>query len=1068
MDSYYANGLSSHRSGASDPYTHTNGFANGYTQDDAVTPRRVNGYGEFAAPVEPGLGSQTHGIQQRSLGAYGQWPRGRSSDQSETRSRSRSTPGTGPAAVQIEDVLHYIKHEWNFMTESKCIPVQVALQLLDTSSLGLANRANEFRDTQQQLQGALKAVVNEHHQDFNTAASRFHRIQNQIQFSHQRVQDLKVGLLLAKSNLLSAKPEYQNFITSSRNYAAMLDKLHVIEQIQSIPVRLEASMSDKRFLSAVDMLQEALQLVRRPELEDIGALGETKVYLSNQEHSLTDILMEELHNHLYLKSPYCEERWQIYTDAHTSSNPLANGGLRAMYEFLNNLDTSTPLADDSSRNPEADSFQYIHVIVESLNKLGRLTEAVDSIEERLPIELFKVVERSNNEVQQRHPATLRSDWRNKHNTADLSNQDEIRSNVLHDLLDNLYAKFEAIAEAHRVFHDVVAGICKRLSVESTPQLTRGFKELWKLYQSEMRSLLHDYLSTGGEAGHRSGQSLASEGNIFRVQRDRNKKCSFRMDFLDTQSTEFRPSREEIVTTWQRFVPGLVSLSQTDADVGSATLFGGGRLDTSAAGHKLLVKPSVFNISALLPQSVTFLNRLKEIVPPDTDIVITSLTNFLDEFLINVFHPQLEDTLTDLCSQSFIQLDAFQRDPHWASRSSIPVFKGTIMFFDIVTAFCKMLDDLTHDQLFTQLLISQMNTYYDKCSAWKKALISRPDAEGDGRQVKAAAVLSANDQVNKVIDRLRVADERAQPKVMDTENSLLQAMLSSRRLAEADLISDTKSQSQLCLLNTSMTWLATKLVQLRKVSDRATNSSRRRDSNAAPTQRDLAGTIMEHHTDSSESVYIPLSSESAGLFDGIIDAYRELAEDSLRTLHLEIRCQVFYRLSASIRGSFLYTDVAETPDEDILALSSDLLKIDREAKSLLPNKEYLFVVTGISRFVDSTFVHAIMNNVLSANEAGNDYFQLNSRVLYHNLSNIEPTSDLPRAFRFVELFEMGPEATLQAARQYRTGLTKDELRKLLQLRASKNMESADRDHALSAKRLLDDQLSRLDSIPKPSV
>jgi len=46
------------------------------------------------------------------------------------------------------------------MTEDNCIPVQVALQLLDESSLGLASRYDEFQDAQEQLQTALKGIVN--------------------------------------------------------------------------------------------------------------------------------------------------------------------------------------------------------------------------------------------------------------------------------------------------------------------------------------------------------------------------------------------------------------------------------------------------------------------------------------------------------------------------------------------------------------------------------------------------------------------------------------------------------------------------------------------------------------------------------------------------------------------------------------------------------------------------------------------------------------------------------------------------------------------------------------------
>jgi len=92
------------------------------------------------------------------------------------------------------------------------------------------------------------------------------------------------------------------------------------EQIQQMPKKLEAKISEKRFLSAVDCLQDALRLARRSELDNIGALSELKVYLSNQEHSLKDILIEELHNHLYLKSPNCEDRWLMYSKIHGRSN----------------------------------------------------------------------------------------------------------------------------------------------------------------------------------------------------------------------------------------------------------------------------------------------------------------------------------------------------------------------------------------------------------------------------------------------------------------------------------------------------------------------------------------------------------------------------------------------------------------------------------------------------------------------------------------------------------------------------------------------------------------------------
>lgn len=144
------------------------------------------------------------------------------------------------------------------------------------------------------------------------------------------------------------------------------------------------------------------------------------------------------------------------------------------------------MVDDSSRNPETDSFEYIHMILEALNKMGRLDIAVDRMEQRLPIELFAVVERTNQEVDLRHPPHLRA--AEKHDPGkppmDLGrNGDE--EGVLNDLLYTLYSKFEAIAEGHRAVHEVVAGIVAREGLRNSDSLLGGFKELWKLYQSEV-------------------------------------------------------------------------------------------------------------------------------------------------------------------------------------------------------------------------------------------------------------------------------------------------------------------------------------------------------------------------------------------------------------------------------------------------------------------------------------------------------------------------------------------------------------------------------------------------------
>lgn len=157
-------------------------------------------------------------------------------------------------------------------------------------------------------------------------------------------------------------------------------------------------------------------------------------------------------------------------------------------------------------------------------------------------------------------------------------------------------------------------------------------------------------------------------NTFSLQR------LFKLSDTDTKSTDLATERENLDFILKASVPGLVSSNTQNAAKASEN----DRLpDKSATGHKLLVEPSVFNMGVLLPPSLNFLTRLKEVVPPNSDVVLSTLTSFLDEFLINVFYPQLEETLAELSSTASAQLDAFRQDPKWQSRAGKPIFKVTI-------------------------------------------------------------------------------------------------------------------------------------------------------------------------------------------------------------------------------------------------------------------------------------------------------------------------------------------------------------------------------------------------------
>lgn len=318
-----------------------NGYSNGYG-NSGTNPYGDSSYGARSLPRGPAPPSESNNgppiipgrARERTPGGYAQptqsiggaFPRSReniieqerpqvnrptSLERSVGKRRSDGTPWsqrsptrkqyTGNGTSQIEQVIFGIQRDWEFMTDEKCVPVEIALKLMDGSTLGLEERYEHFKDVHEQLQTALKAIVNEHHQGFNSSIGTFHSIQLSIKSSQDRLRGLRDSLVEAKMSLATTKPELKGLATSSQGYDDMLKVLGSMyvanmlklyshanswyrEHLQGIPEKLEARISEKRFLSAVELLQDALKTMRNSDMDEIGALSDLRVYLSNQEH----------------------------------------------------------------------------------------------------------------------------------------------------------------------------------------------------------------------------------------------------------------------------------------------------------------------------------------------------------------------------------------------------------------------------------------------------------------------------------------------------------------------------------------------------------------------------------------------------------------------------------------------------------------------------------------------------------------------------------------------------------------------------------------------------------------
>ncbi|KAF3938669.1 hypothetical protein ABW19_dt0206120 [Dactylella cylindrospora] len=1070
-----------------------------------MTPRGYGG-GARGYPQQPQ--SDGRSGERERYGQYG--GSGGTRDRERDREREREEPPLNPpssrrrgeqplrprvngamgGSERLADVLEVIQNDWDFMASEDCIPVQIALQLNDPSSLGKANRLREFRSTKKNLELALQAIVNEHHQGFNSSIGTYHSIMRHIGTSQAKVRELKQKVQTAKKDLTSEKPEVKNLALESQVYESMLQTLSQIEQLRDIPEKLDLRISEKRFLTAVDILAEALKNVNKPDIKEIGALQDLRRGLENQETSLADILVEELHSHLYLKSPYTDTRWKSYSSMkeNKTSDHLLGADLlaqttnakRAFDTFMDTEDLTKEMVEDASKNIEAESLHYIRLLIESLHKLGRLPAALDQISQRLPVELNKVVEKTNLEVDGRHPTSFRGlskPLKDGKTIDSVLSEKDARVEILNDLLYTLFSKFEAILEGHRVVHDVVKAISKRdWSKDSSTNLSSAFMELWKLVQSETRSLLHDYITTNeSRAAQNAPKAAQNSVNTILITNSTNQKKRRVFKFAGPEGdTSTKSNQDDLEAILKANVPGLVQDSAIPAIREEETQVS----DGSATGRKLLVESTVFNMGHLLSPSLTFLQRVKDIVPAGLGVGQSTFTSFLDDFLVNVFLPQLEDTLRELAGQTTGELDAFQPDPQWKNVAQRPVMKGTAGFLSLITAICRMLDNLPHDHSFSQLIVDLLTEYYEKCHAYFRNLVQREKTPDSVGVLKKSAAWVQPGELESTM-RQMWEDPSSFNDFLYKETLVFFKLKGDTGVGYVDIISDRKTIYYLCVLYNSMNWFSRKLNKLRHgapIEDSKDERVKTRRWTHVNTQ--LA-------RDAAAPVYLPLTRELADVFDGVVNTYTELANTILFTLRAEARAHAAHYVDQALKEtSWVLENEASEPDSQILTLNTDLVWFDQDITGLLRGEEQKFVKAGLGVYLDHLLIKGC-GLCKSMNRLGVEKLLLDILVLQQNLRNlieedegaiIEGARDskeitgekkvvtLKRSEDFWRLYLLGPDELISRAKDGTLEYTYDELKDLVTLWYSESFRPGNRrESSLAARRSLNDHLIQLSEL-----
>uniref|UniRef100_A0A8C7Z0N8 Exocyst complex component Sec8 n=1 Tax=Oryzias sinensis TaxID=183150 RepID=A0A8C7Z0N8_9TELE len=370
----------------------------------------------------------------------------------------------------------------------------------------------------------LDKLIVQHYAELTTAIRTYQSITERITSSRNKIKQVKENLLSCKMLLHCKRDELRKLWIEGIEHKHVLQLLDEIESIKQVPQRLVTYMASKHYLHATDMLVTAVASLEGPLLQ-VEGLGDLRLELHNKKLNMHLVLIDELHRHLYIKSTSrLGHKNKDKNAPHTSPIPVLEvSSLSTPRKLLDSSQYSTPgsnsvremqqdtkelnQADLPEVDPEENSAEFMGILIRALAKLKKLPETIKAIMERLEPELKQIVKRSTTQIADHA-------YQRGENLAT-----ESQPRLLLDLLELLFEKFKAVAQAH----SVVLSHMQQIAVQGPSRTQEDHIKLYEQadvsakIQAVLQVLLMEYLDVKNSrsATEPSAQlSYASTGSEF--------------------------------------------------------------------------------------------------------------------------------------------------------------------------------------------------------------------------------------------------------------------------------------------------------------------------------------------------------------------------------------------------------------------------------------------------------------------------------------------------------------------------------------------------------------------------
>jgi exocyst complex component 4 len=746
-----------------------------------------------------------------------------------------------------------------------------------------------------------------------------------------------------------------------------------------------------------------LVTVLKGKLSEVEALRDLTVELESQKAKLYELLLEEVHKQIYVKSSsHPKKKMKVVSQENlvTSSSPLpvrkvsalaAQKGLthKRVGSGPGQLEVPELQLGESGHREGDESTNNMLMIIECFAVLKKIPEAVQEIVMKMKTDMNDVIDRLTEQVADsaQHAGTLASH----------------QPRLLLDLLQLCFDKFRAVASAHSLVLSSFKQICQKYG--QTDNKLYKEVDVWAAIQHSIQLMLSDYLDVqnAGQTVHRLtsySDNLSLSSYFAPRKKGVSIKTPKRMLFRFESSSYALSVRSYIRE--QREQRQLETGSEDDLPA----------LPRVTSSPLFVCKPDMMNITVIFTVLLNFANEVESAIVSLSGVSMRcSLRSFIEDHVEQNFLGFVEDDLNEKLEAAIKGPDAQKTLADTAAMkgagSQRPLLQTAVVLAQGLDQLRSLMEHMPpYASKFLEMAIVILATYRDSCNQLYRNVLG---ATEDGQLRIVSGMWARDEDIKRLLMSLpswttmkqqqEQQQKRTRKEIQESleavrnrykqECDMLTRNLSDNRLlAKGAILLDLDDLRVIANLQESLDWLCEKLQAL------------------------LAGIGSSEtpgHSKHRFDVSLDLLSSVQQLQKGFVD----LAERCLIMLHLELRCHCFYFLLPAARQSSYVCDAdSMEPDENVVFLNRDLTTTEDVMSQALSPIKFKYLFEGIGYLIATILISstAFLEKI---NQNGIKRMCRNIFVLQQNLTNITMSRevDLDRARQYFELLFLNGEELL---------------------------------------------------------